>query len=136
AAVPRDVAENLRALGYVGGHPPLASNPGPLPDPKDEVAAYEAYRRAGALHGRGRDEEAVAALRKALAETPGMVDAWELLGIALVQLGRTREAVAALDEVVRLDPTHAGAHLALARIDTIEGRMDRALRHAELAAAT
>ena len=135
AAVPSDVAENLRALGYVGGRAPLAS-PGPLPDPKDEVAAYEAYRRAGALHGSGRDEEAVAALRKALAETPGMVDAWDLLGIALVQLGRTREAVAALDEVVRLDPTHAGAHLALARIDTIEGRMDRALRHAELAAAT
>jgi len=130
------VAENLRALGYVSGGARPPSGPGPLPDPKDKVGVYEAYRRAGALHGRGRDEEAVRELRTVLADTPGMVDAWNLLGLALFRMGRTPEAVAALDEVVKLEPTHAGAHLALARIDAASGRPERALRHAELASAT
>jgi choline-sulfatase len=135
-AVSPDVAESLRALGYVSGGARPPSGPGPLPDPKDKVGVYEAYRRAGALHGRGRDEEAVRELRTVLADTPGMVDAWNLLGLALFRMGRTPEAVAALDEVVKLEPTHAGAHLALARIAAASGRPERALRHAELASAT
>jgi len=133
AAVPAEVAENLRALGYLGGGARPAS--GPLPDPKDKVAVYEAYRRAGAMHGRGQDEEAVVELRKVLADAPGMVDAWHMLGLALFRMGRQPEAIAALDEVVKIDPTHSGAHLALARISAVEGRQERALRHAELASA-
>ncbi len=133
AAVPAGVAENLRALGYVSGGARHASGAGPLPDPKDKVSIYEAYRRAGAMHGGGRDEDAVRELRRVLADTPGMVDAWHLLGLALFRMGRQPEAIAALDEVVKIDPTHAGAHLALARIDAVEGRQERALRHAELA---
>jgi len=136
AAVPADVAENLRALGYVGGTARLGSTSGPLLDPKDEIGAYEAFRRAGALHEGGRDEQAVGELRRLLADTPRMVDAWHLLGLALFRMGRTPDAVAALDRVVEIEPTHAGAHLALARIDAIEGRLDRAVRHAELASAT
>jgi choline-sulfatase len=134
--VPADVAENLRALGYVGGGARPSSGGGPLPDPKDKVGVYEAYRRAATEHGRGRDEESVRELRRVLADSPGMVDAWNLLGLALFRMGRPSEAVAALDEVVKIEPAHAGAHLALARIDAIEGRPERALRHAELASAT
>ena len=70
--VPAEVAENLRALGYVGGGVRLASPSGPLPDPKDRIGVYEAYRRAGALHTRGEDEEAARELRRVLADTPGM----------------------------------------------------------------
>jgi choline-sulfatase len=136
SAVPAEVAENLRALGYVGGTARLGSPSGPLADPKDEIAAYEAFRRAGALHDGGHDEDAVRELRRLLADSPRMVDAWHLLGLALFRMGRTPEAVAALEKVVDIEPTHAGAHLALARIDAIEGRLDRASRHAELAAGT
>jgi choline-sulfatase len=133
AEVPADVAENLRALGYVSGGARPTAVPGPLADPKDKVGIYEAYRRAGAMHGGGRDEEAVRELRKVLADTPGMVDAWHLLGLTLFRMGRQAEAVAALDQVVKIDPTHAGAHLALARIAAAEGRLERSIRHAELA---
>jgi arylsulfatase A-like enzyme/Tfp pilus assembly protein PilF len=135
SAVPADVAENLRALGYVGGGARAVPGSGPLPDPKDKVAVYDAYRRAGTLHAAGQDEQAVQELRRVLADTPGMVDAWNLLGLALFRLGRLPEATAALDEVVKLEPTHAGAHLALARIHAVGGRQDRAMRHAELASA-
>ncbi len=136
AAVSAGVAENLRALGYVSGGARPSSGGGPLPDPKDKVGVYETYRRAGSMHGSGRDEEAVRELRRVLADAPGMVDAWNLLGLALFRMGRSSEAVAALDEVVKLEPAHAGAHLALARIDAAEGRQERALRHAELASVT
>jgi arylsulfatase A-like enzyme/Tfp pilus assembly protein PilF len=136
SAVPADVAENLRALGYVGGGVRLASGSGPLPDPKDKIGVYEAYRRAGGMHTRGQDEEAVRELRRVLADTPGMADAWHLLGLTLFRMGRQPEAIAALDEVVKIEPTHAGAHLALARISAVEGQPERALRHAELASPT
>ena len=134
--VPAEVAENLRALGYVGGGVRLASPSGPLPDPKDKIGVYEAYRRAGALHTRGEDEEAARELRRVLADTPGMADAWHLLGLTLFRMGRAAEATAALDEVVKIDPTHAGAHLALARLSAAGGQPERARRHAQLASAT
>jgi arylsulfatase A-like enzyme/Tfp pilus assembly protein PilF len=136
SAVPAAVAENLRALGYVGGGVRLASGSGPLPDPKDKIGVYEAYRRAGGMHSRGEDADAVRELRRVLADTPGMVDAWHLLGLALFRMGRSSEAVAALDEVVKIEPTHSGAHLALARLFAGEGRPERALRHAELASGS
>jgi arylsulfatase A-like enzyme/Tfp pilus assembly protein PilF len=136
SAVPAAVAENLRALGYVGGGVRLDTRAGPLPDPKDKVGVYEAYRRAGGMHSRGQDEEAVRELRTVLADTPGMVDAWHLLGLALFRLGRLSEATAALDEVVKIEPTHAGAHLALARIGAGQGQWERALRHAEVASVS
>jgi tetratricopeptide (TPR) repeat protein len=132
--VPADVAESLRALGYVSGGARPSSGTGPLPDPKDKVEIYEAYRRAGAKHGAGQDEEAVRNLRKVLADSPGMVDAWHMLGLALFRLGRQEETIAALDEVVKLEPMHASAHLALSRVHAMAGHADRALRHAELAA--
>ena len=136
SAVPAEVAENLKALGYVGGGVRLTAGSSPLPDPKDKIGVYEAYRRAGAMHGGGRDEDAVRELRRVLADTPGMVDAWHMLGLALFRMGRQSEAAAALDEVVKLEPTHGGAHLALARMSAAKGRPERALRHAELAAVS
>ena len=135
-SVPAEVAEKLGALGYIGGSSRGQTASGPLPDPKDKVGVYEAYRRAATMHSGGKDEEAVRELRMLLADTPGMVDAWNLLGLALFRLGRQSEAVAAFEKVIALAPAHGGAHLALARIRAIEGRTELAMRHAELASAT
>jgi len=135
APVPSDVAENLRALGYVGGSAPIVSGSGPLPDPKDRIGVYETYRRVTSMHGKGQDDDAVRALRGVLADSPRMIDAWHLLGLIEFRRGHEADAVKALDEVVRLEPTHPAAHLALARIDTAKGRWDQALRHAQLAAS-
>jgi arylsulfatase A-like enzyme/Tfp pilus assembly protein PilF len=137
APVPAEVAARLQALGYVGAgggsRAPAAS--GALPDPKLKIGVYEAFRSATALLARDDREGAVREFRKVLADSPQMVDAWQMLGVTLFRLERETEAVEALDRVVALEPTHPGAHLALARIHALNGRRDRALHHAEIASA-
>jgi arylsulfatase A-like enzyme/Tfp pilus assembly protein PilF len=134
-ASPEDVApetrEKLQALGYVGMAGSAAPH-GELPDPKDRIESYEALKRAIALRLARRDREAVAAFRALLAQNPGMLDAWELLGFTLIRMGKTAEGIAAVDEALRLDPTRVTAHLALAKVHALEGRLERAAAHAEL----
>ena len=132
AAVSDETREALQALGYVGGGVVVPTG-GPLPDPKDKLAVYEAYRRAMAARREGKPAEAVKELRAVVADSPGMLDAWEALGTTLLRLGRDEESVAAFDEVVRRDPTNAAAHLALAKIHGLAGRRERAEKHAALA---
>jgi tetratricopeptide (TPR) repeat protein len=131
--VPADVRDKLAALGYVGEAATRAAT-GPLPDPKDKVAAYEAYREATGLRRQGKDAEAVAAFERLLAGNPGMLDAREALGLTLFRLGRETQAIAALEAVVAADPRRASAHLELARIHALRGRRDEAEREAAQAA--
>ncbi len=133
SAVPADVREKLAALGYVGSATARATA-GPLPDPKDKVATYEAYRDATGLRRQGRDAEAVGALERVLATDPGMLDAREFLGLTLFRLGREAQAVAALEAVTAADPRRASAHLELARIHALRGRREQAEREAAQAA--
>jgi arylsulfatase A-like enzyme/Tfp pilus assembly protein PilF len=132
--VPSDVREKLQALGYVGSSAAHPTAGAALPDPKDHIGAYEDFKRALSLRLAGRRAEAVDQLRKVVGANPDMRDAWEMLGATLVELDRKPEAVAALDRTIALDPTGAEAHLALARIFTLDGRRELALQHAEVAA--
>jgi tetratricopeptide (TPR) repeat protein len=104
-----------------------------LPDPKDKIRAYEDLKAALALRQQQRDAEAVAAFRKVLADNPGMIDAWEMLGYTLIRMGRTREGIEAVDRGLRLDPLRTTAHLALAKVYALEGRDELARKHAEIA---
>lgn len=134
APVPDDVRERLEALGYVGGGAPPPPS-GPRPDPKDEIGAFEAFKAAVELQRQGRAVEAAAALRRVVADRPGMVDARETLAHVLVVLGRAREAAAELEAVIEVDPDRASAHLALARVYGTIGRLERVERHAARAVA-
>jgi Flp pilus assembly protein TadD len=137
AAQPGEVStetrEALQALGYVGGGAVLPS--GPLADPKDELAVYEAYRKAMEARREGRAEEAVAGLRAVLADSPGMLDAWETLGTTLVRLGREKEAVAAFDELVRQGGNHIPPHLQRAHLQVAQIERSRGDLKAAVAAA-
>jgi choline-sulfatase len=135
APVAADVRERLEALGYVGSAPAAPPPSGTRADPKDMIASYEAYRDATGLAQRGHHAEAVPALQRVLAASPGMRDAREALGISLFRLGRAAEAVAALEAVVKEDPQRASAHLLLARIHGLAGRRAAAEKHAAAAAA-
>jgi arylsulfatase A-like enzyme/tetratricopeptide (TPR) repeat protein len=135
SAVPADVRDKLAALGYVGETAARAAT-GPLPDPKDKVAVYEAYRDATGLRRQGKDAEAVVAFERLLAGNRGMLDAREALGLTLFRLGREAEAIGALEGVVAADPRRASAHLELARIYALRGRRDKAEREAAQAADT
>jgi len=132
--VSAETREKLQALGYIGiSQVPVAA--GELPDPKDKIGSYEDLRRAQALRRDGKDAEAVAQFRRVLDLNPRMLDAWELLGTTLVRMGRLQEGIAALSEVLKIDPNHASTHTALVKVYTLERRLDLARAHAELAAA-
>jgi tetratricopeptide (TPR) repeat protein len=131
--------EALAALGYVGGAAPAkladaTAASATLPDPKDKLPVFERYRSAVQAERDGRIEEAVRGLRAVVADTPGLLDAWQALGRAYARQGREREAVAAFDAMVRQDPTNPEAHLALARLHGFAGRRERAEKHALIAA--
>lgn len=55
-----------------------------------------------------------------------LAHAREVEGVALAQQGRAAEAVRALEDAVRLDPTSASARLNLAVVHAQEGRLDEA----------
>jgi choline-sulfatase len=132
AEVSDETREALQALGYlVGGT--VAPAAGPLADPKDKLAVYEAYRHAMEARRMGKTDEAIAGLRAVVADSPGMLDAWQTIGTTLVRQGREKEGIAAFDEVVRRDPENAAAHLALAKVHGLAGRRAEAEKHAELA---
>jgi arylsulfatase A-like enzyme/Tfp pilus assembly protein PilF len=128
-----EVRQGLQALGYVTGGPTTRSDHAARADPKDRIRAYERLKQAMALHQAGRDVEAVPEFRAILAEDAGMFDAWLMLGLSLLRLDRTAEAIAALDKAVALDPTRAEPHMELARIYALQRRPELALRHADLA---
>jgi choline-sulfatase len=134
-AVSAEVRERLQALGYLSaGAVNAVDATGPRPDPKDKIGVYHDLKRALALREAGRDEEAVAAFRKVVAENPTFLDAWENLGFTLIRMGKTREGIAAVDRALAVDPGRLSAHLALARVHALEGNLERAIRHAEVAA--
>ena len=134
-AVPREVEEALRALGYVGATPARDTSRAQAgrADPKDKIAVYENYREAAALRLRGEDQQAVLALRRVLAEEPQMLDAWEDLGGALLRLGKEKDGIAALERALAGDPDRATTHMALARAHAFAGRQPKAVLHATAA---
>ena len=131
AAVPADVRERLKALGYVGSAPTPPT--GPLPDPKDEIGSYETLKLALALAAAGRDADAAIELERLTRAHPTMLDAWEALAKSLERTGRTKEAIAAFDKVLEIEPLKPETHLALARIFALLRQPDRAREHATLA---
>ena len=133
-AVPAEVRERLKALGYASGSAPFPpEGAGTRPDPKDMIGSYDALRRADAAVAAGRTQEALTSLQAIVRDQPAMLDAWESLAKLDVQLGRTADAIAAFGKVLAVDPTKPETHLALARIYALQGDRKKARAHAELA---
>ncbi len=55
-------------------------------------------------------DESVVSLKGALAERPSFADAWNNLGAALKEQGQIEQAVACLENTVRLQPENASFH--------------------------
>ena len=132
-AIPADVRERLNALGYIGStSAPLSSSAAGLPDPKDHLAAFEAFKVALATERAGRTAEAIQRYREILSSSPRMIDAWESLAKALLAAGQTRDAIAAFGKAIDVDPLKPEPHLALARIYALERQPSLARQHAEI----
>jgi choline-sulfatase len=136
AKVDPQTMQKLQALGYVGAGGPTVADAGTLADPRDKVMVFEAYKSALALRRQGKDGDAVTALRAVVADSPGMLDAWQSMGLALARLGRAREAVLALETALRLDPSRGSVHLALTKVYEVTGQAGPLEKHAEAAALT
>src|SRR5262249_7314322 len=109
-AVAAETAEKLRALGYVGaatGPAPTADGDRARPDPKDKIATYETLKRGLLLRAKGDDAAAAGAFREVVQSSPGLAEAWEGLGFALLRLGKTEDGLAALERSAHLEPSPA-----------------------------
>lgn len=103
-----ETREALAALGYLGTT--TAAAEGPLPDPKERIAALAPLREGiGLVHER-RHEEAIPLLRRAAEAVPRSVDAWQFLGLAYQETGRAAEGFAAYQQAFEL--SNGAPHLA------------------------
>ena len=88
------------------------------------------YDQAVTLVNRSRYDLAERQLRQALGQNPLHAASYALLAVCLAQLEREREALAAADEALRLDPNLAFAHYARARAGPC-AQLRRAIKDAQ-----
>ena len=127
-----ETMRKLAALGYLGGGASLETE-GPLPDPKARLHVLDKMRDALDLTAAGDHEAAVPAFRAVLAEEPGMADAWEKLGLLLLEIGRQDESIAALQEAMKWSGGAPQIALSMADAFLRMNRLDEAEAHAEIA---
>ena len=95
-ALSREEKRRLESLGYVGA----GESPAPLPggqdlkDMKDMVAAVNMTYEARRLRGEGKSEEALALWRSVVGASPETPSFRNSMACALMDLGRTDEAIA------------------------------------------
>lgn len=89
-------AARLRSLGYLAGSAPAKAEYGPEDDPKRLVRVDRMLHEVIDLYSRGRYEEAVRAAHGVVAARPDMAEGYDHLALALRQLERHEEAIAAL----------------------------------------
>ncbi len=127
AALPPDVAERLRALGYAGGAPVVPADDERLPDPKDALQTFREFEDASWAEARGELEKATAGYRRLVAREPTNPVFRRSLASALRRVGKKEEAtrVAAAETGESHDAVLAHEKaLALAAA----GRVDEAIR--------
>ncbi len=123
------MAERLQALGYAalpGGSNPTISNR-ELPDPKDRIEMYELVSEAINHSQRGRYDESVEKLKKALAIEPGSIPAHYLLGLNYYRQKRYADAIPEFRLVLERSPDYANAIFNLGLALAHFGNLDEAI---------
>jgi arylsulfatase A-like enzyme/Flp pilus assembly protein TadD len=121
-----DTLQRLAALGYVGNVADVDPEK-VLPDPKTKIHVFEMMGDAKEAAQADHLDEAIATMRKVLAEEPGMVDAYLTLGNWLVKAQRPDEARAAFQHTLALKPDNELAMTNLANLYRSEGKADAAV---------
>lgn len=86
----------------------LISLPRAYPEERLSFGAERNWAAGQRLAEEGRPAEAESRLRRATELDPGMVDAWNSLGVLLERQGRRAEAIDAYRRALALDPGNAG----------------------------
>jgi len=102
---PADV-EALASLGYVGSsNPAPPGSPGqPMPDPKDQIAAFRVLTKATRLAAEKKCGEAIPSLAQLAQEQPGLFLARATLAKCEMLTGQYAAAESELDAALRLRP--------------------------------
>lgn len=131
SAISAEEMEKLAALGYIGSG--AGSSSGPRADPKDKIGVFQELQDAFRLYRADKNAEALAAFDRLLKKEPDMVDLWDVRSKTLFRLGRANEGIESAKEALRRNP--AATHIAadLANMMLVEGRLEEARQHAELA---
>ena len=125
-AVPRDVAERLAALGYVGARAGKGREGEPRLDPRDGLPVLREFQAASRIVTEGRLAESEAALRRLLAQSPGFLEARLKLGDVLMEAGRAREAADVFAAAAASPGASGDVWVALGEARLREGRLDEA----------
>ncbi|HEX9944328.1 MAG TPA: sulfatase-like hydrolase/transferase [Thermoanaerobaculia bacterium] len=100
-AVSPEEEARLRSLGYSAGAAPAKSSYTAADDPKTLIGIDRKLHQVVDAYSRGDYERAAALAREAIGERPDLAEAYEQLALALRQLERHGEAVAALESALR-----------------------------------
>lgn len=120
-------SEKFLALGYIGQVDTHAEAAGVTrPDPKHKLEVYRLVMSALTLSESGRSEEALDALGRAERLEPDVTQIHYLRGVILGGQDRYREAAAALERTVAMNPRHVLARFKLALAYLRLGETDRA----------
>ena len=138
-AGPREISpedlEKFQALGYIGMSVQPSSGSEALPDPKDKIGIFKAYREAIQSVRAGRLDEAIERYKRILADNPQMLDVWERLSNVLQRANRGDEALLVMRRIIALAPGNASAHLRLGRALARRRQFDDAVKEARAALA-
>lgn len=110
-------AEKFLSLGYIGQSSPAAATTRSgtqLPDPKKKLAIYQLVMSSIELNEAGKPDEALTALKRAAAMDASVTQVHYLQGLILGGQQRYKEAAAALERTIALNPRHVLARFKLA----------------------
>jgi tetratricopeptide (TPR) repeat protein len=91
------------------------------------TAAEDTLRQAIAHYHAGQLDEAAAACRAIIGHDPFHADAWHVLGLAELGLGRTDAALESLAQAIRAAPDTAAYHASRGQALKAAGRLDAAI---------
>lgn len=121
-----ETLQRLAALGYVG-HVADVDPEAVLPDPKTKIAVFERLNAAKDAAQEGRLDEAIAGMRRVIAEEPRMVDALLTLGNWLGRARRPQEAILSFQQALAIKPDNEIAMVNLANVYRNQGKPESAV---------
>jgi tetratricopeptide (TPR) repeat protein len=129
ADVDPETRARLAALGYVGSFVATAAGPASdRADPKDKIELFNLMTTARDVSKEeGGNTEAIAMLRRVVAEDPNVIDGWFMLGTEYFKAGKYAEAVAQYARALELKPDYDLAIINMANSYRRMGKDDAAL---------
>jgi len=121
-----ETEERLMALGYVGGGSGRHLGDRPRGDPKDKIQLYTLLRQAAGVSLEGRQDEAIATVKQALAADPEIVEGYMLLGNFHKKAKQPDAAIESYRQALARDPEHRNALFSLAVAYMDSGRLEEA----------